>query len=381
MRWCWLLAVGCVLCFAPAEAGGRAWKVTFRPSAGEAAELRTIEGQVLVEAADGGILLLGRDGMLWNITPKQQVEREPAGRDFAPFSAEETAAALTSEFGDGFEIVQTEHYIICSGAGRRYGEWCGMLFERLLSGFQSHWKSRGLELSAPRLPLAAIVFATAEEFREFAARDAGPAAAGAEGYYSLRTNRMVLYDLTSGARGPAAESAAEITRRIVRSPANIATVVHEATHQIAFNCGMHTRYADNPLWLTEGMAMYFETPDLQSSTGWRTIGRTNPGRLRQFRDYVRTRRGANSLESLIASDERFTDVSTAADAYAEAWALSYFLIRTRREEYVRYLESISKKPRLIFDGAEGRLREFRAAFGEDLEQLDKSFLRYAAGLK
>ena len=53
-------------------------------------------------------------------------------------------------------------------------------------------------------------------------------------------------------------------------PGVTVTVIHEATHQIAFNCGLHTRYADNPLWLTEGMALYFETPDLRSRSGWRT---------------------------------------------------------------------------------------------------------------
>ena len=44
----------------------------------------------------------------------------------------------------------------------------------------------------------------------------------------------------------------------------MATIVHEATHQIAFNCGMQQRYADIPLWLCEGMAVYFEAPDLAS---------------------------------------------------------------------------------------------------------------------
>jgi len=37
----------------------------------------------------------------------------------------------------------------------------------------------------------------------------------------------------------------------------VSTIVHEATHQIAFNCGLHTRLSDCPVWFSEGIAMYF----------------------------------------------------------------------------------------------------------------------------
>jgi hypothetical protein len=66
----------------------------------------------------------------------------------------------------------------------------------------------------------------------------------------------------------------------------VATIVHEATHQIAFNCGLQQRYADIPLWLCEGMAVYFEAPDLTSTRGWRGIGRVNYPRLETFRKNV-----------------------------------------------------------------------------------------------
>ena len=55
----------------------------------------------------------------------------------------------------------------------------------------------------------------------------------------------------------------------------VATVVHEATHQMAFNCGLHARLAPVPVWVSEGIATYFETPDLRSRTGWRGIGGVN----------------------------------------------------------------------------------------------------------
>ena len=54
----------------------------------------------------------------------------------------------------------------------------------------------------------------------------------------------------------------------------VSTIVHEATHQIAFNCGLHTRLSDCPRWFSEGIAMYFETPDLRSAKGWNRASAT-----------------------------------------------------------------------------------------------------------
>ena len=351
-------------------------RITFQT---ESKERRTVSGKVLVEAQDGGLLVLEQDGRLWTVEKEQLGERQPTQQEFRPLTPDELGKRLGSEFGPGFEIVTTKHYVICSGAGKQYGQWCGTLFERLYTAFHSYWKQRGVKLVEPEFPLIALVFADEKQFAAFATKDAGPDVATAKGYYSIGTNRMVLYDLTAS-NGSGANSQAEINRRLGSAPFNVATVVHEATHQIAFNSGMHTRYADNPLWLSEGMAMFFETPDLTSKTGWKTVGALNDLRLRQFRQFAAQRRGADSLTTLLQSDARFTDAERAGDAYAEAWALSYFLIKTKKDAYVDYLNRIAAKPRLTWDKPESRLADFKAAFGDDLPQLDAEFLRYCKRL-
>ncbi|HUG94485.1 MAG TPA: DUF1570 domain-containing protein [Planctomycetaceae bacterium] len=356
----------------PARADARISHIELR---GQNGELTSVSGRVLVEAQDGGLLVEARDGTLWSVTTAQLQRRTGTTDEFRPMDSGELSRQLLDEFGPGFEVITTRHYVICTNAGRKYAEWCGSLFERLMDAFLNHWRSRPLRLAEPSSPLIAIVFASEQEFSEFAERDAGSAAAGAKGYYSIRTNRTVLFDLSAAPGTPPARTPADINRKVAASPLNVATIVHEATHQIAFNCGLHTRYADNPLWLTEGMAMYFETPDLDSRTGWRTVGRPNAARLTQFHDYVRQRRPADSLAQLISSDARFTDAAMAADAYAEAWALSYFLIKTRRKDYVEYLDRLSRKPPLFWDQPEDRRTEFEAAFG-DLAALDRQFLKY-----
>ena len=110
------------------------------------------------------------------------------------------------------------------------------------------------------------------------------------GFYSLRSNRVNMFDLSgleairtaNGRRG----SMREINQMLSQPAAVplVATIVHEATHQIAFNCGLQNRFADIPLWLCEGMAVYFEAPDLTSTRGWRGIGRINYPRLATFQD-------------------------------------------------------------------------------------------------
>jgi Protein of unknown function (DUF1570) len=351
-------------------------RVTFRD---DSKMERSVAGRVLTEAADGGLLVQGQDGRLWRIEKEQLASRESMEAKFAPLVPEALGRQLAEELGVDCEIVVTRHYVICSRAGKPYAQWCGALFERLESAFQNYWKQRGVKLREPEFPLIALVFADEKQFAAFATKDAGPDVAAAKGYFSIGTNRIFLYDLTATGNEPA-RSGSDISRRLAASPFNIATVVHEATHQIAFNSGMHTRYADNPLWLTEGMAMFFETPDLSSRTGWKTIGAVNDLRLKQFRAYS-ARRPADSLLTLLQSDARFTDAAQMGDAYAEAWALSHFLIKTRKEAYVAYLNRLAEKPRLVWDQPQKRLTEFRAAFGDDLQQLDAEFVKYVRRLK
>lgn len=348
-------------------------KVTFTNEAGQ---IETQLGRVVVEAADGGVLLEDRAKQLWTITGKQRKALTNTEMPFQPFSSKELGEHLVAEMGHGFEIFRTEHYVICTNAGEPYAKWCGNLLDRLLTGFLIHWRGKPLSLEKPSDPLPVIVFASAKEFAQFAAKDAGAATAQSKGYYSVRTNRIVLYDLTADSEP--AKTPADVTRKVAASPFNVATVVHEATHQIAFNSGMHTRYADNPVWVTEGMAMYFETPDLRNRTGWRTIGQLNRSRLREFKNTLAKRDSPGSLVSLIGNDARLTTAETARDAYAEAWALTYFLIKKHRKQYEDYLHALAQKKPLRWNDPQERLAEFRAVFGEDLGKLDQEFLRYFA---
>jgi len=339
-----------------------------------------VAGRLLVEAEDGGLLLLGRDGVFWVIQPGELIEHASDNVPFKPFSADEISKRLLAELPDGFDVHRTAHYLIFYDTSRAYAQWCGSLFERLYMAFTNYWSRRGFELTKPEFPLVAAVFARRDSYLKFSHDELGEAGKSIVGYFNLRTNRMTMYDLTGieslsrfrSRRG----TSVQINQILSRPEAarQVATIVHEATHQIAFNCGLHTRYSDCPVWFSEGIAVFFETPDLRSAKGWRGIGNVNRPRLNRFKRYLRIR-PHNSLETLIRDDNRFRDPKQALDAYAEAWALTYFLIRHRTGQYIKYLKMLSTKKPLATDGPQPRLEQFRSVFGE-LQPLDVEFLRY-----
>jgi hypothetical protein len=345
-----------------------------------------LSGKLLMEAQNGGLLLLAPDGVIWAVQPEEIVSHTRDNDPFEPLPRDEMAEKLLAELPDGFRTFTTANYLICYNTSPAYAQWCGALYERLYKGFHNYWKLRGFRLHDPELPLVALVFENKSSYAAFTRSELGEAAGSITGYYSLTTNRVNMYDLTGveGFRRPGERiSTAARVNQILSQPAaapTVATIVHEATHQLAYNCGLQTRMADNPMWVSEGIALYFETPDLSNSKGWGSIGSLNRGRLIRFRTYLRER-PSDSLLSLLREDGRFRDPATAVSAYAEAWALNYYLLRTRSEQYVDYLKLLAEKQPSIFDQPDQRLAQFRAIFGSDLEKFDEDFLRFIRNLR
>jgi hypothetical protein len=340
-----------------------------------------ITGQVLTEAVDGGLLVLDREGVVWMVQPDELKQRTRDDTPYEPMQAKELEARLLDRMPPGSRVHNTAHYLILYNTSPAYAQWCGALYERLYLAFCTYWEHRGLKLQDPKSPLVAMVFDGQASYEQYARAELGDSVQAIVAYYSLRTNRVTMHDLTGsgglqGVRG-GLTSTAQINALLMKPEAfrMVATIIHEATHQLAYNCGFHTRFADIPLWVSEGLAVYFETPDLRSSRGWRNIGGIHRHRLGQFRKYL-AQRPPNSLSSLIADDSRFRNTSTGPDAYAEAWALNYYLIRNQREAYNQYMKYLAAKPPMVYDTPADRLAAFREAFGKDPDSLDQDFLRY-----
>jgi hypothetical protein len=361
----------------PAAGPDRRERIEVRTAEGR----RVLEGRVLVEAVDGGVLLELADERYELVQPAEVVTREPLDAAEKAETARELGQRILADLPAGFEVHATKHYVVCFNTSRDYAKWCAAVFERLHDAFLNFWKKAGLEVAEPERPLVVVVFADRAAYEAHAARDLGPAADRVVGYYNLLTNRVTTFDLTGtdgvargGARmrgGPAAE--------IMSSPAAaglVSTLVHEATHQMAFNCGMHRRLAPVPLWLSEGVAAYFEAPDLDATRGWRGIGSVNRPRLDHF---LATHRPGD-IAALVTDDERFRSAEAPLDAYAAAWALTRHLIDTRKRAFVEYARLQAAKQPLAADSSDQRRREFEAAFGATPAEIESDVVKAMARL-
>ncbi len=349
---------------------------------------------------------------------------------FTPISAGDQRDQLRRELGSGFEIVGTGHYLVAGPAAqvRGYAE----TFEDQYRAVYTHFSVRGLAVHAPEFPLVAIVFPDSASFAKYAQRDKVFARPGLKGYYIQSTNRVALYHDDVKVKGASLQPrttmpglAAMEDSIFARSAkggfqdgvgtknpclriglvleddslalnggnliqdgawANTegdleSTMIHETTHQVAFNIGIHNRIGNiNPRWVVEGLATAFETPGMRSSSRANIPGaKLNQLRLTGFREFVKQRRQPKSLAKFVQSDKVFGE--NLLDGYAQAWALSFYLIETRPSEYSRYIKLIAARPPLEAYDDEQRLADFKSAFGNDLTLLEAQFLRYIAEAK
>ena len=345
-----------------------------------------VQGEVLVTAKDGGMMLATANGQRWLIEPKEITRRSHDDKLFVPLTTKAMAEDMLGRLPRSFRAHKTAHYVICYDTSETYARWCGALLERLYRSFENYWTRKKVPLTKPRVPLVVVVCGTRAAYEPLVRDDLGTAGAKIVGYYNLKTNRIMMRDLTGiealrGARGQRI-TMSHINAMLSRPRAQqmVATVIHEATHQIAYNRGLHQRLSDIPFWVAEGLALYFETPDLRSSKGWSTIGKVNRSRLIQFRRYLR-KRPRESLLTLITADTRFRDPKQVLDTYAESWALTYYLMRTKPKQYQAYLKVLAQKKPLIWDTPEDRLEQFKKAFGSDLAKFDKDWLRYVQKIR
>ena len=342
---------------------------------------RAIEGAIVVEAADGAMLVELDDQRLELFQARDIRSRTPLDASPPRATPREEGKRILAELPDGFELLITRHYILCFDTSRAYAQWCGALFEKLNDAFVNYWRKAGVEVEATQRPLVVVIFSDRQRYEAYAARDLGAAADRVVGYYNLLTNRVTTFDLTGSdqiARRPAT-SAGRAGLEILASPEAaglVSTLVHEASHQMAFNCGMHRRLAPVPVWLSEGVATFFETPD-PGGRGWKGIGGVNKPRLDRFLASYRP----GVLDAIVVGDEPFREADGAVDAYARAWALTAFLAQTRKQALVEYLAVVRSKTPLSDDSPEERRRDFVTAFGVEPRELEEPLMKFLARWK
>ena len=345
-------------------------------------KLVEVEGEVLIEAQDGSMLFQEMDGALRILTSAEVATKTIQDEPLPPMTKKQLGEALLEELPEGFKIHTTDDYVIAYQTGRAYAKWIGNLYQGPLNrGFKNFWSKRSfkLEVEKPKFPLVAVIFATRQQYAAHVQRELNSEVGSVIAYYNLHTNRVMMYDLTSDRHrgGGPAQTQRDIDKILLTQQGiwMVTTIIHEGTHQLMFNSGLQTRLADTPLWLNEGIAMYFEQPNLQARQGWKGPGRTNYLRLSVLRKN-RTR-AANSLETLISDDKRLqSDGQETVVAYAESWALVHFLINRKPTQFGQYLQFLSKKQPQQAPKPGQRLADFKKFFGDELLELDEEFIAY-----
>jgi hypothetical protein len=350
-------------------------RVTIR----EGEQTRIAEGRSLVDAQDGGILLEERNGRLRLLSPDVIASRFEQPESFRRMSGEEVATDLLTQVPAGFEAIETPHYVLCFSSAEEYAEFCGKLLEKVFDEYFQFMKTHEIHVVAPVGKLPVIVFLSESDFRKYAeAQHPETSFADTPGYYSIRENQMLLLDLT---RDRSVRSAKTIRKLMAQQPLQVATVVHEAVHQLAFNSGLQVRMADNPVWLSEGLAVYFEPLSPRTSLLWKEPGIVNG---RHHPEFMRvTAQGAPQIPfvQLIGSDRSFRDSQSVAAAYAESWALTTYLFRQKKSEMRQYLSELARRKPLKAVTEAQRLSEFRAAFGGSPDELEQEVVSYVQRLK
>lgn len=300
-------------------------------------------------------------------------------QSFRPASQNEFRRMLQAEFGSEYEVSTSKHYVVCGARGR--SQSYATLFEEIFSQVDSFYSLRGFQTSKPATPLIALVLKDQAAFKKYCEADQMAWTEGLRGYYSLKSNRIAMYDRPDMFQSVQAMPDAMPQSEIIAASASAVTgetadtIIHEATHQVGFNIGIHSRIGGTPAWVLEGMATVLEAPGMRSRKNLQDpSSRLNSDRLEWFKTEYEQRRQPGDLAKLIASDDMFSKQTL--DAYSTSWGFTWFLTENpaRARLFSKYLKVVSERDPLESYTAEQRLEDFQKVFG-DISRMEVDFVR------
>ena len=308
------------------------------------------KGVVALERMDGRIELV----------PQMQILKREVNESPTPISCEEIRNRLATEFGEEtFRSHIEEPFVIglvlsepLPKSSEPMAATClkkGAAFmkkvEKYFADFSSEMK---IKIEPSRHPRVLIIFETDDDFMKFAHDDTGGrglSAGSMLGYYNGLSNRLVIR---------------------MSECHSMATPLHEAIHQQAFNRGLMKRLAPVPAWFSEGIATGFEVENGDKIAG---------GPFRINKRYARTAMRSQSVnwDNVVTDNKAFHGDVLAGEAYAHAWSMHWFLVTKYRKQYLEYLQLISEKQTLQLDPPEAAKQEFEQVMGKPVTKLQAEF--------
>ncbi|WP_460183445.1 DUF1570 domain-containing protein [Thermopirellula anaerolimosa] len=312
------------------------------------------EQTLCVLARDGRLLYLDRD----KATDFRKMADRFQALDFPSFKA-----TVLREFGSGYSVTGSTHYLIISPHGMSE-IWKDRL-EELFRSATRYFGTRGFPLRKPDFLLPAVICPTWESFQRTAARQGTPVPPGTLGYYDRLSNRIVLWDVGSGKP---------------QDRGGINVLAHEGFHQWAFNVGFHSRVNPPPLWVAEGLATLFESAGVFGGDSYSSAnGRVHPARLAAFQSVHAGGSRSPWLRKMVLSDAAFRE--NAALAYAEAWAATFYFTEREPAKFIAYMSAVNNRKPLTELTERDREDEFTEVFGSDWNNLEARIGRFLSALR
>lgn len=358
---------------APASAGPQA-AVSVETKEASAAEVNVtlhdgsvINGRIVTETEGGHLLLEEANGTYRQIAAETVDTTKQTGRDFSRFDEQQTGSYLQRLMGGG-EVTITDHFVICSAASERYTQFCGQLLERVADQFPMTLKKAGVELQPIPKGLAVLIFRTSAELQAFAEQQHPEVDfTDTPGYYSVTHNQILF---SADLDDPMARSNSDIARSLRKTPRIIETMVHETVHLLQYNSGLMNRFAANPTWLAEGMAVYFEPANTRSSMLWSRPGSVNPLHLEGLKVAATSTDFGLPFSRLLTDDQAFARADTVRSAYAESWAITWTLMKRHPDAYGRLLNAQRHLKPFVATSSEDRLKLVEQTLEMSLQDLN-----------
>ncbi len=309
--------------------------------------------------------LLRRDGRMSQVPVSSHDDYEILPGKFKPYSKTLMMRRLQKEFGTNYTVSMTPSFLVVHPKGD-YQTWAKP-FEDLNIRFANYFLTRGAHIKPSRFPMVAVVLRTRREFdRMLSSYHKSSLSPNTLGYYSPNSNRVITYDPYEGKKKSWL--------------LDTDTIVHEATHQTAFNRGIHPRYGVSARWVSEGLACMFESRGVNNSYAFpKQIDRINMGRMLPLLQMIDSGSAKGNLERIVRDDRLFQSKTDLA--YAYAWGLTFYLAETKQRAYVRFLSEDAQRENFTRYSRSDRVEQFAEAFGSDFENLEADMFNYLKRIK
>ncbi|MCX7704425.1 MAG: DUF1570 domain-containing protein, partial [Planctomycetota bacterium] len=250
-----------------------------------------------------------------------------------------------------FEVWRAGEFLLATDVEEERAVEYGALMCELLESVKKSYG--GLLKRNDRGEMLVLLFKEREDYRKFMVADGVLQGKDSYGYYSGVNHKSYIFECGA------------MTRKYI---------FHECMHQIYVERMVTVGGARTSLWFFEGMAEYSEGAVTDSSVEWGSVHKENlyiiQDALRQKRAFgLRRMFVTEKFEELFKSDYESEECKI---AYAQAWAVFYYLMEKHRERLMRYIKSEG-------EGAGGVAR-FEQVFG-NVEKVENDWNAFVLSLR